>query len=75
MPLSKLLLASLLASLLLLQLVHADQSIVREHVVRGAVYHLVHDCAKERVGHVVDDATACHQALLVTKKCVPVMQA
>ncbi|KAG4955203.1 hypothetical protein JHK85_041582 [Glycine max] len=73
MTLSKLIVASLLASLLLLHLVDADQSIVMEHVLRGVVYHLGHVSAKEPVELVVDAATACHLALLETKKCVPAM--
>ncbi|TKY57631.1 hypothetical protein E2542_SST14681 [Spatholobus suberectus] len=73
MALSKLIVATLLASLLLLHLVDADQSIVTEHVQRGVVYHLVHGSAKEPVGLVVDAATACPQVLLATKKCAPAM--
>lgn len=44
-----------------------------EHVLRGVVYHLGHVSAKEPVELVVDAATACHLALLETKKCVPAM--
>ena len=47
--------------------------IVMEHVLRGVVYHLGHVSAKEPVELVVDAATACHLALLETKKCVPAM--
>ncbi|GAU26837.1 hypothetical protein TSUD_02390 [Trifolium subterraneum] len=76
MAFSKLLAASLLASLLLLHLVHAaDQSIVMEHALQGVVYHLVQDCAKELVGLVVEDVIACHLALMATKKSVLVMPA
>lgn len=42
-------------------------------MLHGAVYHLVHGFAKERVELVVDVAIACHLALPATKKCVPVM--
>ncbi|KAG2390546.1 uncharacterized protein HKW66_Vig0220480 [Vigna angularis] len=75
MALSKLILASLLASLLLLHLVDANQSTVKEHAVRGAVYHLVLVSAKELVELVAVAATASHLVLLETKKCVPAMLA
>ncbi|OIW21712.1 hypothetical protein TanjilG_08419 [Lupinus angustifolius] len=75
MSLSKLLVASILASLLLLHLVDAAQSIAMEHVLQGAVYHHVHVFVKELVELVADGATVFHQVLLETKKCVLVMQA
>ncbi|KAL9330445.1 hypothetical protein ACSQ67_000055 [Phaseolus vulgaris] len=50
MALSKLILASLIASLLVLHLVDAHQSIVTEHVVRGAVYHLIQISRKRACG-------------------------
>jgi hypothetical protein len=46
-----------------------------EHALQGVVYHLVQDCAKELVGVVVEDVTACHLALMATKKSVLVMPA
>jgi len=46
-----------------------------EHALQGADYHLVQICAKELVGLVVEDVTACHLALLATKKSVLVMPA
>jgi len=52
-----------------------DVQIVTEHVVRGAVYHLVQISAKELVELVVNAATVSHLVLLETKKCVPAMLA
>ncbi|KAL9330443.1 hypothetical protein ACSQ67_000053 [Phaseolus vulgaris] len=75
MALSKLILASLLASLLLLHLVDAHQSIVTEHVVRGAVYHLVQISAKELVELARQRCNRVPPGTSETKKCVPAMLA
>ncbi|KAB1203660.1 hypothetical protein CJ030_MR8G002774 [Morella rubra] len=71
MAISKALIASILISLLVLQLAEADQLIVEEHVLLDAVYRLGRTSARGHAGVAAPAAAAFLQELPVIVRSAP----